>query len=179
MTASVLGVHRSRTHSFSKPTVDEIELVEGFGVAGDAHAGATVQHVSRVKRDPSTPNLRQVHLLHAELFDDLAVAGFHVEPGQMGENLTTTGLDILSLPVGTRLSIGDAVITVMGLRNPCHQINGLQEGLMKQVLRTDESGEIERLAGVMGVVSRGGVIRPGDEIVVDLPPEPHHRLAPV
>lgn len=179
MTASVVGVHRSGTHTFSKPAAEQIDLIEGIGVAGDAHAGTTVQHVSRVRKTPSMPNLRQVHLLHVELFDMLADAGFEVGPGQMGENITTRGLDVLGLPVGTRLTIGEAVITVTGLRNPCHQINGLRPGLMKQVLRTRDDGEVERLAGIMGVVSRGGSVRAGDEIAVALPPGAHRKLAPV
>lgn len=179
MTASVVGVHRSGTHSFSKPTVDEITLVEGIGVQGDAHAGTTVQHLSRVKKNASTPNMRQVHLIHRELFDRLKGAGYTVVPGELGENITTSGVDVLALPVGARLTIGEAVITVTGLRNPCHQINDDQPGLMKQVLYTDESGDVVRLTGVMGIVSRGGVVRAGDEIDVTLPPEPYYPLTPV
>lgn len=154
-------------------------LVEGQGVAGDAHCGVTVKHRSRVRADPSQPNLRQVHLIHRELFDDLAEAGYQVTPGALGENITTTGIDLLSLPVGTRLGIGEAVVTVTGLRNPCQQINGLAPGLLKQVVRTDADGTVERLAGVMGIVSRGGVVAPRDAIGIELPPRPHHRLTRV
>lgn len=177
--AQVVSVSVSPVHEFSKDRVESIELIEGLGVRGDAHFGATVQHRSRIERNPSTPNLRQVHLIHSELFDDLAAADFTVTPGEMGENITTRGVDLLGLPVGARLLLGECVVTLMGLRNPCLQINGIQDGLMKQVVRTSADGEVERLAGVMGIVSRGGVVRPGDEISVDLPPEPHHPLAPV
>ncbi|KRF17213.1 molybdenum cofactor biosysynthesis protein [Nocardioides sp. Soil797] len=175
----VAAVHRAATHSFTKSTVEEITLVEGQGVDGDAHCGVTVKHRSRVAADPSQPNLRQVHLIHGELFDDLALAGFDVGPGELGENVTTRGLDLLALPVGSRLGIGEALVTVTGLRNPCRQINGFRPGLLKQVLHTDDEGRVERLAGVMGIVSRGGVIRPGDAVEVTLPPEPHLPLTRV
>lgn len=179
MRSQVLAVHRSGTHSFSKPTVEHIDLIEGIGVAGDAHSGTTVKHRSRVRLDADQPNLRQVHLIHAELFDHLATVGHRVCPGDLGENITTRGLALLELPVGTRLGIGEAVITVTGLRNPCQQINDFQPGLLKQVLRKDADGNLERLTGVMGIVSRGGTVRAGDDVAVDLPPEPHHRLTKV
>lgn len=178
-TASVVAVHASAVHGFSKPALDEVVLVEGVGVEGDAHAGATVQHRSRVARDPSQPNLRQVHLIHAELFDLLRVAGHDVAPGDLGENVTTRGIDLLALPVGTRLTVGGAVVTVTGLRNPCQQINDFQPGLLKQLLRHGDDGEVERLAGVMGIVSRGGTVRPGDTIAVALPAPPHLPLTRV
>lgn len=179
MPPEVLAVHASNAHTFSKPTVPVIELVEGIGIRGDAHSGATVKHRSRVAAAPDQPNLRQVHLIHAELLDDLTRAGFAVAPGQLGENITTSGVDLLGLPVGTRLVIGPAVITVTGLRNPCSQITRFRPGLLKQVLRKDEEGRVERLTGVMGIVSRGGHVRAGDPVDVELPLEPHHRLAPV
>ncbi|MFB7796759.1 MOSC domain-containing protein [Isoptericola sp. NPDC056134] len=178
-TASVVAVHASAVHGFSKPALDQVVLVEGVGVEGDAHAGVTVQHRSRVAADPSQPNLRQVHLIHGELFDRLAAAGHDVAPGDLGENVTTRGIDLLALPVGTRLTIGDAVVTVTGLRNPCQQINDFQPGLLKQLLRRGADGEVERLAGVMGVVSRGGAVRPGDAVDVELPAPPHLPLTRV
>lgn len=179
MPATVTAVHASATHSFSKPSVDRIELVEGQGVLGDAHCGVTVQHRSRVAADPSQPNLRQVHLMHVELFDDLARAGFSVAPGELGENITTTGVDLLALPVGTRLQMGESTVTLTGLRNPCQQINGRQPGLLKEVVRHLPDGGVERLAGVMGIVSRGGVVRAGDTIEVELPPDPHFSMTRV
>jgi MOSC domain-containing protein YiiM len=157
-----------------------IRLVEGLGVAGDAHAGVTVKHRSRVARDPSQPNLRQVHLIHAELHDELRAAGFDVVAGQMGENITTAGVDLLGLPTGTRLRLGDeAVVEVTGLRNPCAQLDGIQPGLMAATLDRDERGRLIRKAGVMGVVLAGGEVRAGDEIRVELPPQPHRPLEPV
>lgn len=179
MRGTVLAVHASAEHTFSKETVPLVELVEGIGVRGDAHAGVTVQHRSRVRADPDQPNLRQVHLIHAELFGQLAEAGYQVAPGELGENITTRGLDLLGLPVGTRLVIGEAVITVTGLRNPCRQINDFRPGLLKQVVRTGEDGGTQRLTGVMGIVSRGGPVRAGDAVDVELPPQPHHRLTRV
>ena len=175
----VVAVHISPTHSFSKPTVEAIELHEGLGVVGDTHYGATVQHRSRVARDPSQPNVRQVHLMHAELFDELQSAGHHVEPGQLGENVTTRGIPLLDLPVGTRLTIGEAVVTLTGLRNPCQQINDFQDGLLKRLVFTDAAGEVVRLAGVMGIVSRSGEVRAGTEVTVELPPEPRFPLTTV
>lgn len=178
--ARVLAVHRSPVHEFSKQSVETIELHEGLGVVGDAHYGATVQHRSRVAADPSQPNVRQVHLLHAELFELTEAAGHPVRPGELGENVTTTGIDLLGLPVGTRLRLGaDAVVTITGLRNPCRQINGLSNGLLKHLVRQSENGTAERLAGVMGIVSRGGHVGAGDQIVVELPPQPHHPLTKV
>ncbi|MGX5769448.1 MOSC domain-containing protein [Microbacterium trichothecenolyticum] len=166
----VVAVSRDDAHRFSKPARESITLIAGFGVEGDAHAGATVQHLSRIKRNPSTPNLRQVHLIHAELFDDMADRGHAVTPGALGENITTAGIDLLGLSRGTRLELGeDAVIEITGLRNPCTQINGLSEGLMKELVHVDDTGATVRLAGVMSVVLTGGVVRPGDRIRV-LPP---------
>jgi len=179
MGARVEAVHVSATHTFSKVPVEEIELLEGVGVRGDAHAGATVKHRSRVAANPSQPNLRQVHLIHRELFDELAAADHDVTPGQLGENITTAGLDLLGLPVGSRLHLGEAVVVVTGLRNPCQQINNFQAGLLKQLVRKDDAGEVHKLAGVMGIVARSGTVRPGDAIAVELPPEPHLALTGV
>lgn len=179
MTGVVVSVQVSATHTFSKPPREAITLLEGLGVEGDAHCGATVKHRSRVRADPSQPNLRQVHLMHAELFDDLAAAGYEVRPGQLGENVTTRDIELLELPVGARLHIGAAVIAVTGLRNPCTQINDFQAGLLKQVVHTGPDGEVVRLAGVMGTVARGGEIRTGDRIEVVLPPVPHFPLTRV
>jgi MOSC domain-containing protein YiiM len=175
----VVAVHRSPKHSFSKPTVDRIRLLEGLGVEGDAHCGTTVKHRSRVRFNPSQPNLRQVHLIHAELFDHLATVGHKVRHGDLGENITTTDIDLLGLPVGARLTIGDAVVTVTGLRNPCVQIDRFQDGLLAHVLHKRADGEVERLTGVMGIVSRTGEVRAGDEIAVELPLGRHRRLTRV
>lgn len=175
----VVAVAASPTHSFSKPIRPEIELIEGIGVRGDAHSGATVKHEFLVAKDPSKPNLRQVHLIHQELLDELAKQGFAVAPGELGENVTTRGLDLLNLPVGARLGLGAAVLTVTGLRSPCQQINGLLPGLLPKLLRKGADGQVERLSGVMAIVSRGGTVRPGDSITLTLPPEPHHRLTTV
>lgn len=180
MPAQVLAVHRSGSHSFTKYAEDAITLVAGLGVAGDAHSGATVKHRSRVARDATAPNLRQVHLLHAELFDELVERGFAVFPGDMGENLTTRGIDLLALPTGTRLRVGaHAVVEVTGLRNPCSQIDRFQPGLTAAVLDRAADGALVRKAGVMGVVLEGGDVQPGDAIDVQLPPLPHQQLQPV
>lgn len=179
MSGEVVAVHVSAQHAFSKQSVRTITLREGLGVEGDAHFGATVQHRSRVAADPSQPNLRQVHLIHAELFDALAAVGFRVLPGDLGENITTHGVDLLGLPVGARLAIGQAVVTVTGLRNPCEQINNFQRGLLKQVVYAGDDGRVVRLAGVMGIVSRGGQIGAGDRVDVELPAGPHLPLTRV
>lgn len=179
MTPRVVAVHSHASHTFSKPTRESITLLEGLGVEGDAHCGATVQHRSRVAADPSQPNLRQVHLIPEELFDELRTSGHDVAPGQLGENITTRGVDVLALPVGARLRFGDAVVTITGLRNPCQQINGFQSGLLKQLVRTDDEGRVVRLAGVMGIVSRGGPVVAGGTIEVELPPTPHFPLTRV
>ncbi|MEL6454602.1 MAG: MOSC domain-containing protein [Cyanobacteria bacterium J06623_5] len=177
MSGVVTAVSLSTAHTFTKENQDSIQLLEGLGVQGDSHMGKTVQHRSRVAADPSQPNLRQIHLIHAELHDELQVAGFAVSAGQMGENITTRGIDLLDLPTGTTLHLGDkAVVEVTGLRNPCAQLDNFQEGLMAAVLDRDESGKLIRKAGVMGIVAAGGEVRPGDRIQVKLPPEPHQPL---
>ena len=173
----VVAVSSSPAHSFSKSSVPRITLLPGLGVAGDAHCGATVKHRSRVAQDPSQPNLRQVHLVHAELFDELAAKGFRVGPGQLGENITTRGLDLLSLPVDTTLRIGpSAVVKLTGLRNPCAQLDALQAGLMSAVLDRTPDGALVRKSGVMGVVIAGGPVEAGSAIVAELPAEPHRAL---
>lgn len=173
----VVSVSRSAAHTFSKQTEDVIKLLAGLGVEGDAHRGRTVKHRSRVAQDPTQPNLRQVHLIHSELFDEVGEAGFHVEPGQMGENMTTRGIPLLGLPTGTKLHIGEsAVVELTGLRNPCAQIDHFQNGLLGAVLDRDENGNLIRKAGVMGIVLVGGDVAPGDAIRVELPPEPRRPL---
>jgi hypothetical protein len=174
--ATVLAVSRSATHTMSKPNVDSLQILKGLGVENDAHQGITVKHRSRVARDPSQANLRQVHLIHAELFAEVATQGFNVLPGQMGENITTTGIALLSLPKGTILEIGSVQLEVTGLRNPCSQLDGLQNGLLKAVLETDPDGNLIRKAGIMTIVLEGGEIRPDETIKVILPLEPHQAL---
>ena len=166
----VWGVAMSTQHAFSKTPAAGITLVTGLGVAGDAHSGATVKHRSRVKRDPSQPNLRQVHLIHAELFDELYARGFKVAPGELGENITTRDLDLLSVAENTVLRIGGEVaLRITGLRNPCRQIDDFQKGLMAATLDKHADGTLIRKAGVMAVVVHGGVVRPGDAITIEPP----------
>jgi MOSC domain-containing protein YiiM len=180
MTGTVIAVSRSATHTFSKPIADNIRLLAGLGVEDDCHNGATVKHLSRLLRFGSSPNLRQVHLIHEELFDELRQAGFAVSAGDMGENVTTRGVDLLSLPKGARLHIGnEALIEITGLRNPCRKLNRLQAGLMAATLDRDADGQLIRKAGVMSIVVAGGEVRAGDPIRVELPPGPHEPLAPV
>jgi MOSC domain-containing protein YiiM len=180
MNGVVTAVSRSGTHTVSKPNQESIRLLAGLGVAGDAHQGETVKHRSRVKRDPTLPNLRQVHLIHAELHDELRDTGFAISAGEMGENITTRGVDLLKLPAGTRLLLGDtASVEVTGLRNPCAQLDGIAPGLMAATLDRDEEGTLRRKAGVMAIVVSGGEVRPGDGIRVALPPAPHRPLEAV
>ncbi|WUH94977.1 MOSC domain-containing protein [Streptomyces sp. NBC_00433] len=175
--ATVTAVSSDADHRFSKSNRPGIRLLAGLGVEGDAHLGATVQHLSRVAQDPTQPNLRQVHLIHAELFDELREAGYAVAPGDLGENVTTRGIDLLALPVGTRLHLGpEAVVEVTGLRNPCRQIDRFRTGLLKQVVGRDTSGALVRKAGVMAVVLTPGTLHPGDPVTPELPPPPHRPL---
>ncbi len=177
MSGVVIAVSRSTTHTFTKLNQESIQLLTGLGVEGDSHMGKTVQHRSRVAVDPNQPNLRQVHLIHAELHDELQAAGFAVSAGQMGENITTRGINLLALPTGTQLHLGHrAVVELTGLRNPCVQLDQLQAGLMAAVLDRDEHGKLIRKAGVMGIVVIGGEVRPGDRIQIELPPEPYQSL---
>jgi len=173
----VIAVCRDSHHRFSKTVADEIVLLAGLGVEGDTHAGVTVQHRSRVAVDPTQPNLRQVHLIHAELHDELRAQGFTVESGQMGENITTRGIDLLALPARTRLRLGpQAIVEITGLRNPCSQINVFRPGMLKAVLHKDEHGDLVRKAGIMGIVLRGGAVKTGDTILVEFPEPPRLPL---
>ena len=177
MGGAVSAVSSNGVYSFTKPNRESITLLEGLGVEGDVHAGVTVKHRSRVRRDPSQPNLRQVHLIHEELFEEVREAGFEVAAGALGENVTTRGIDLLGLPRGTLLRLGDeAVVEVTGLRNPCLQIDGFRKGLLKEVVRRDEDGSMRLKAGIMSVVLAGGVVRPGDPVTVELPDGPHVPL---
>ena len=177
----VTAVSVSPGHTMTKPNADAIRLLEGLGVEGDAHNGTTVKHRSHARRDPTRRNLRQVHLIHSELHDELAARGFpDIAPGEMGENVTTAGVDLLGLPVGTKLRLGDeAVVEVTGLRNPCAQLDGIRPGLMKATLDRDDAGNVVMKPGIMGVVLAGGEVRPGDPIGVELPPEPHVAMKKV
>ena len=180
MNAVVTAVSRSARHTFSKPTMLTIRLVAGLGVEGDAHLGETIKHRSRVRKNPLAPNLRQVHLLHEELFAELRERGFDVAPGAIGENVTTRGIDLLALPTGTRLRLGaDAVVEVTGLRTPCSQLDDFQPGLMAAVLGRDAAGRRVRKSGVMAIVLAGGDVRPGDAIAVELPYGKPRPLEPV
>lgn len=173
----VVAVSLASGHAFSKTNRASVRLLEGLGVEGDAHCGTTVKHRSRVVRDPSQPNLRQIHLIHAELFEELRAKGFEVAPGEMGENVTTLGIDLLGLPTGTRLHLGDAaVVEVTGLRNPCGQIERFQPGLLAEVLDRDDEGKPLRKAGIMGIVLADGEVRPGDPIRVLPPAKPYRSL---
>lgn len=175
--ATVTAVSCSNQHTFSKQTQPSIYLLAGLGVEGDAHMGKTVKHRSRVAKDPTQPNLRQVHLIHSELHDELQERGFKVHAGDMGENITTRHIDLLALPRGTRLHIGaEATIEITGLRNPCRQLDDFQAGLMAAVLDRDDNGKLIRKAGVMGTVITSGEVKPGDSVRVTLPAEPHEAL---
>ena len=176
----VASVQRSDAHTLRKFAQPSIRLRADFGVDGDAHAGATVQHESRVARDATQPNRRQVHLIAAELHEELGAAGFTVGAGDMGENVTTRGIDLLALAAGTRLRLGpDAIVEITGLRTPCKQLDSLQPGLMEAVLDRAADGSLVRRAGVMGVVVTSGEVHAGDAILVTAPPPPHRPLEPV
>jgi MOSC domain-containing protein YiiM len=178
--SNVIAVSSRAGHHFSKTPNLVIRLLKGLGVAGDAHMGETVKHRSRVRKDPTQPNLRQVHLIHAELFGELRAKGFVVQPGELGENITTSGIDLLALPAGTRLHLGaSAVVELTGLRNPCVQIDDFQKGLMAATLDRDADGNLVRKAGVMSIVIAEGDVRPGDAIGVEMPAEPRRPLQPV
>jgi MOSC domain-containing protein YiiM len=169
--ATVEFVCSDGEHRFSKAPRESIMLLQGLGVEGDAHMGTTVQHLSRIKRDPTTPNLRQVHIMHAELHDELNAKGFNIHGGDMGENILTRGIDVLALRLNTELRFegSGAVVRVTGLRNPCMQIDKFREGLRSACLDQDASGELVRKAGIMGVVVQGGTVRPGDVIRIHVP----------
>ncbi len=180
MTQQIIAVGAGRRHGLTKAPALSIRLIAGQGVDGDAHSGARVQHRSRARFNPSLPNLRQVHLLQAELLEELNAAGFPLTPVQMGENVTTAGLDLLALPEGTRLRLGsDAVVELTGLRNPCIQLERMMPGLMAACLGRDADGGLIRKAGVMAVVLTGGEVRAGDAIMIELPEGERRAMRPV
>ena len=180
MVGVITAVSRSSRHTLVKTNEASVRLMAGLGIEGDAHQGTTVKHRSRVARDPAAPNLRQVHLIHAELHDELRQRGFEVKAGQMGKNITTSGVDLLGLATGTRLYIGDtAIVEVTGLRNPCAQLDKIQPGLMAATLDRDAKGRLVRQAGIMGIVLATGEVRPGDPVRVEPPPPPRRPLAVV
>ncbi len=177
MDSVITAVSKNATYAFSKPNQGSVHLLAGLGVDGDVHMGEKVKHRSRMLKNPDQPNLRQVHLIHSELHDELRAKGFDVSAGQMGENITTRGVDLLNLPKGTRLHLGNtAVVEVTGLRNPCEQINNFQDGLLKACVEKDEHGDIIRKAGVMSIVLVGGDVFPEDQIRVEYPKGPHEPL---
>ena len=172
----VVAVSRCPTHGFSKVPQPEIMLLQGLGVEGDAHAGTTVQHLYRIRRDRDAPNLAQVHFLPVELFDEMAALGYALAPGAMGENVLTRGLDLAAMPTGATFRIGEAIVEISGVRDPCKKIDALGKGLTKAMFGKSADGSLLRKAGIMGVVRRGGTVRPGDAIAVMLPALPHRRL---
>ena len=175
--ASVMAVSQDGQHRFSKSPCEHITLLEGIGVQGDAHAGVTVQHLYRAAQDPTQPNLRQVHLLPGEFLEEARQEGYEVGPGDLGENVLTQGVDLAGLSRDTLLHIGpEVVVRITGLRDPCVKINRFRQGLLKVALSRDEDGHLVRKAGIMGVVTAGGIIHPGDKIGVELPAPPHHAL---
>ncbi len=179
--ARVVAVSLAARHGFAKQPQSSIRLLVGEGVEGDAHRGTTVQHLYKVRRDPSQPNLCQVHLFAAEKLDELAGAGYALGPGEIGENVLTCGVDLLALPRGTKVRLGaEAVVEITGLRTPCSQIDRYRAGLQKLLWGPrDAKGKRERRAGVMAVVLTGGEVLPGDPLLVELPPKPHQPLGPV
>jgi MOSC domain-containing protein YiiM len=180
MPAIVTAVSRSKGHTFSKPNELMIRLVAGLGVEGDAHKGEKVNHRYHAAKNPDAPNLRQLHLMHEELFEELRASGFKVGPGSIGENVTTRGIDLLALPKGARLRLGPrAMIEITGLRNPCRQIDAFQRGLTAAVLSRDPAGRLIRRAGVMAIVITAGDVRAGDLITVELPVGEQCALLPV
>ena len=177
----VVAVSRALRHGFAKQPQPAIRLLAGEGVEGDAHRGTTVQHLYQVRRDPTQPNLCQVHLFAAEKLEELAAAGYVLGPGEMGENVLTRGVDLLRLPRHTRVRLGaQAVVEITGLRTPCSQIDGYRRGLQRLLWGPrDAKGRRERRAGVMAVVLTGGDVSPGDCLVLELPPKRHLPLKPV
>lgn len=175
--AKVHSLSINPEHTFSKMLTNQVEVIKGIGIKGDAHAGVKVKHRSRVAKDPNQPNLRQIHLIHLELLNDLAQKGYTVKPGDLGENITTEGISLLDLPRDSVLTFGKKVkVQITGLRNPCHQIDKFQKGLLKEVVGRNEAGEIIRMAGIMGIVLEGGTIQVNDEIKIKLPALPHQKL---
>jgi MOSC domain-containing protein YiiM len=175
-TGIVVAVNRSARHTVSKVSVATIVLRAGFGVEEDAHAGATIEHRYAKRFHPERPNERQVHLIGGELFDELERDGFHVEPGQLGENITTRGIALTDLPLGTRLRIANgAVVEVRGLRVPCVLIDRLIPGV-KKASAMPYGGKLALRHGIMGIVIASGSVQQGDVLAVEPPAGPARAL---
>ncbi len=176
----ILSTSARKGHGVGKTVLSEITLIAGQGVEGDAHCGEKVKHRSRARYNPSLPNLRQVHLIHGELLDELAGKGFAIAPGELGENILTGGIDLLSLPTGSILSFpSGATVEITGLRNPCIQLERHKTGLMHALLDHAADGSLIRKGGIMGIVLTGGVVRAGDGVVITDPEGAFRPLQPV
>jgi len=172
----VMSVNQAARHDVRKTPVAALHLRSGLGADGDAHYGATVQHRYDRRRDPSRLNLRQVHLIGAELLEELGRAGYRIAPGDLGENITTADIDLASLPAATRLHIGSsAVLELTGLREPCVLLDRIAPGL-RLAACGERSGETILRHGAMAIVVAGGEVRAGDAIEISLPPSPHRPM---
>jgi len=164
-----VSVNSDDAYRFSKIARQSVRLVEGHGIEGDAHAGRFVKHRYQAKKEPLTPNRRQVHLIQSELFEEMRGFGFIIEPGDLGENVTTVGIDLLALPLGAQLHLGEsAVVELTGLRMPCGLIDKFQTGLKRSMIVRTPRGVTFR-AGVLGIVTSSGDVRPGDLVRAELP----------
>jgi hypothetical protein len=171
----VHSVSASPRHGFSKLVRESITLIKGHGVDGDAHAGAFVKHRYLARWRPRMANERQVHLINQALFEELFSEGFNVQPGNLGENVTTRGIDLLRLPLGTMLALGPtAAVELRGLRTPCVLVDRFRKGLLKALVRKGEQPRFR--AGVMGVVREGGILFPGNPVKVTISPAPWQAL---
>ncbi len=177
ISGSVIAVCSRDAHLFSKENREEIELIKNFGINGDAHAGMYVKHRSRVKKNPKQLNLRQVHLIPIELLNEMKQHRYDLHPGDLGENITTSGIDLINLPLNSQINIGEEVVLeVKGLRDPCKQIEAFKEGLLKKMITKDADGNLIRKTGIMTIVLGGGIVKPNDKIEVVLPKKPYHKL---
>ncbi|GIK02293.1 hypothetical protein Aspvir_006342 [Aspergillus viridinutans] len=173
LTPRILSVSKSSSHSIAKTPVPSITLIPNHGVDGDCHAGQTTQHRAQAQR---TPNLRQVHLVPVETLRELsgrfsaAAAGRNAKPlsaGEIGENITTEGVELSTLPLGTELHFlsgegkEEAIVVLTGVREPGPGMDKCRAGLKNVCVVRDGGRVVRRLAGVMGTVKKGGMLRPG------------------
>ncbi|SRR6266446_5986019 len=165
MSGRVIAVCCNPEPDLPKPVVDAVHLIENWGVEGDYHAGSLVRHRYLAKKDPTRPNMRQVLLMDAAVFAELAQNDIHIGPGMMGENITIEGMAMMQLAVGTRLAIGSAIVEVTERRSPCYQLNGIDPRLLKAVARKQDGQAIFK-AGIMAQILQGGWVRAGDLVKV-------------
>jgi MOSC domain-containing protein YiiM len=162
---SVIAVCQKTEPGLPKFEAEAIQLIEDFGVSGDYHAGKLIRHRYWAAKDPTHPNHRQVLLVDTSIYADLASQGIALKPGMLGENVVVDGIQVMTLAVGARLQLGDALLELTEVRNPCYQLNEMHPDLLEAV-KPEVDGQPRRNAGMFARILTGGWVRPGNPVLV-------------